>query len=225
MAMSEKTQLVEKPNDMTAEVPAETGIPGTPDKLFFLQSSSGDFSDELRVLDLSSSITFSTFEDATHDEFYAAVEKAAKNRQNDRAAWVYELTRKSFSSNMQIHDSSNHGVVAAELDLSILKHYGTWKLSFPQGSRHSSHDLEIKPVSILQKQETFVKDGTMYIWDMTMGGKRGELYKTINGKKALVAAFAAKSWFKNNCVLVMDTKEVGDVVVVGSCVAALNRDI
>lgn len=220
MAVSEKPSVVE-----TVEMPAETGVPGTPDKLFFIQSSSGDFSDELRVLDITSSITFSTFQDTKCDTFYKTVEKVAKDRQNDGSAWVYELNRKTFSSNLQIRDVKDRGNMAAELYLSILKHYGTWKLSFPTSSRHSSHDLEIRPVSILRKQETFVKDGTLYMWDMTMGGKRGELYKSIGGKKVLVAEFEAKAWFKNSCVLVMDTKEVGDVVVLGSCVAALNRDI
>ncbi|TWU70579.1 hypothetical protein ED733_000480 [Metarhizium rileyi] len=201
------------------------GVPGSPNKLFFVQSSSGDFSDELRAVDVGSSLPSATFQDIVQDSFYGAVEKAARNRRNDGSAWAYELTRRAFSSNLQIFDVSKRGTVAAELDLSVLKRYGTWKLSFPSGSKQSCHDLDICPVGILRKQETFVKDGALYMWDMTMGGKRGQLYKEVDGDKVLVAAFKAKTWFRNSCVLAMDTSEVGEVVVLGSCVAALNRDI
>ncbi|KAK2616300.1 hypothetical protein QQS21_000734 [Conoideocrella luteorostrata] len=207
------------------EMPVETGAPGTPDRLLFIQSFSGDFSDELRVFDLSPCVCPSTFTEIRSNKFYGAVETAAKDRQNDRSAWAYELKRETFSSNLQIHDASDGGDVAADLDLTILKRYGTWKLKFPPGSRHSIHDLDIRAVSILRKQETFVKDGILYMWDMTGGGKRGALHKTVGGKKALIAEFVAKSWFKNSCVLAVDTKEVDDVVALGTCVAALNRDV
>lgn len=201
----------------------EPGTPGTPNKLLFIQSSSGDFSDELRVLDLSPSVTFSTFQAVKHDAFYSAVEKAAKSRQNDSSAWAYEANRKTFSSKLQIHDTKAHGDLAAELDLSVLKHYGTWRLSFPRGSRHSSHDVDICPGGMLRKQETFTADDGVYVWDMA--GKRGELYKVVDGRRMLVAEFVAKSWFANSCVLVLDARMVGDVVCLGTCVAALNRDI
>ncbi|KAF5125025.1 hypothetical protein E5D57_009709 [Metarhizium anisopliae] len=118
-----------------------------------------------------------------------AVDKAAGNRQNGRSARVYNLSSTTLSSGLRIQDSSNRGDLAAELHLSVLKRYGTW--------RHCGHDVR-----------------TPYVWDTTMGGKR-----------VLVGEFRARARFRNSCVLVMDTKEVDNVVTSGSCVAALNRDV
>ncbi|EXU96408.1 hypothetical protein X797_010526 [Metarhizium robertsii] len=79
-----------------------------------------------------------------------AVDKAAGNRQNGRSARVYNLSSTTLSSGLRIQDSSNRGDLAAELDLSVLKRYGTW--------RHCGHDVEIRPVGIMRKQETVVED-------------------------------------------------------------------
>ncbi|KAH0592249.1 hypothetical protein MHUMG1_09995 [Metarhizium humberi] len=79
-----------------------------------------------------------------------AVDKAAENRQNGRSARVYNLSSTTLSSGLRIQDSSNRGDLAAELDLSVLKRYGTW--------RHCGHDVEIRPVGIMCKQETVVED-------------------------------------------------------------------
>ncbi|QLI73030.1 uncharacterized protein G6M90_00g105580 [Metarhizium brunneum] len=111
-----------------------------------------------------------------------------------------------LSSGLRIQDSSHRGDLAVELHLSVLKRYGTW--------RHCGHGVEIRPVGIMCKQDTFAKNSTPYVWDTTMGGKR-----------VLVGEFRARARFGNSCVLVMDTKEVDNVVTSGSCVAALNRDV
>lgn len=194
-------------------------------KIFFIQSHSGDFSDELRISDLSANLAVHDFTKDMTDSFYKEAERIVKDRQHDRSAWVYEMRRATFSSMLQIHDTADGGKVVAELELSILKRYGTWKLSFPAGSTHSSCDVEITPVSIMQNKEAFVVGKDSYMWDMSMGGKKGELRKTVDGKEICVGRFAAKEWFKNSCVLVLDSDEVEDVIGLGTCVAALNRDI
>ncbi|KHO11105.1 Ribonuclease H-like protein [Metarhizium robertsii ARSEF 23] len=100
-----------------------------------------------------------------------AVDKAAGNRQNGRSARVYNLSSTTLSSGLRIQDSSNRGDLAAELDLSVLKRYGTW--------RHCGHDVEIRPVGIMRKQETVVEDGTLYLRDMTMSLRPGRGLGTV----------------------------------------------
>ncbi|GJN75638.1 hypothetical protein PCL_04479 [Purpureocillium lilacinum] len=200
----------------------------TPTKVFFINSSSGDFSDELHVLDLTSNVTLSPCSSTSPipDSLRDEVERAASEQKNDRSAWSFELTRGTFSSTMEFHDASAGGAVAAELDMPVLKHYSVWKVRFPEGSPHSSHDVEVRPVSIWKKQETFVKDSVPYLWDMSMGGKGGVLYKTVEFEKRVpVAQFVAKNWFKNCCVLVLDDRQLDAVVALSTCVAVLNRDI
>ncbi|UNI18553.1 hypothetical protein JDV02_004816 [Purpureocillium takamizusanense] len=147
--MTEKTQ--------TLAIDGHEHASFTPTKVLFINSSSGDFSDELQVLDLTS-----------------------------------------------------HTV------------------RFPADSTHCAHDVELRPVSVWAKQETFVKDSVPYLWDMSMGRKSGVLYKTVGldeKQRVPVAKFVAKNWFKNCCVLLLDEGRLDAVVTLATCVAVLNRDI
>jgi hypothetical protein len=201
---------------------ANTGAPRT---LFYIKSSSGDFSDELRVLDLSGSLKFTSSKDFDVKDTYKKVEQAAKEREHDANAWSYQMNRGALSAVLNIHDFSDSGRVVAELNMSILKHYGTWKLSFTQESRFGHQVIDVTPVSLLKKQERFTFGSSSYMWDMTMGGGCGILYKAFDGKYERIGEFVAKSWFKNSCVLMLDTEEVDELVGLATCVAALNRDI
>lgn len=201
------------------------GISGTPRSLFYIKSSSGDFSDELRVLDLTSSIKLASFEEFDPKTTYKQVEQAASERQNDANAWSYQMNRGALSAVLKIHDCADGGRVVAELNMSILKHYGTWKLYFTKESHFGGQVVDVKPVSLLKKQEQFTFGSSSYTWDMTMGGGVGILYKIVDEKQEKIGEFAAKSWFKNSSVLILDTDEVDELVGLATCVAALNRDL
>lgn len=198
---------------------------GTPRTLLYIKSSSGDFSDELRVLDLGGSIKLTSFQDFDVKETYKQIEQAAKEREHDSNAWSYQMNRGALSAVLNIHDCTEGGCVVAELNMSILKHYGTWKLSFTQTSQFGTEVIDVTPVSLLKKQERFTVGSSSYMWDMTMGGGCGVLYKMIDGKQEQVGEFVAKSWFKYSCALMLDTDEVDELVGLATCVAALNRDI
>jgi len=198
----------------------------SPTKVLFFQSSSGDFSDELHVVDLSADLTLGAYNGEITEDFRKQVEKISKEKKHDRSRWSYELKRNTFSSTMQFHDAASGGAVVAELGMSILQRLGTWKISFPNNSKHSSHDIEMRPVSFWKKEETFVKDSVQYLWDAAGGAKGGKLYKVVDekvGTRVPVAEYVAKKWFQNSCVLVMDTTQLDELVVLASCVAILNR--
>jgi hypothetical protein len=212
--MAEKKELIASPIDGNATL--------KPSKIYFFKSSSGDFSDELHVLDLSASVSMAQWAGSINEAFCNHVDNLAKEKKNDSSIKVFELNRGTFSSTMQFHDAAAGGDVVAELYMPVLKHFGGWQLKFPENSPHSSHNIEIRPVSMMRSEETFVKDSVSYSWDAA-SGKRGSLFKTIDGKKKLIAEFSAKTWFKNSCVLVMDSEQLDAVVTLATCVAVLNR--
>lgn len=189
-----------------------------------IQSSSGDFSDELRVLNLSHAAKLVDIKDSLSKTFQDDIERAAKAHEFDKDAWVYQMNRAALSSVLKIHDTSKAGVVTAKLDMSILGHYGEWKLSV-QGE---ADDVVMRRPGMFTKEEMFSFHGVKYVWDMSAGGKTGKLLSEAKEGPKLIAQFSAKGWFKNSCILAIDGEEMDgldDVVVLGTCVAALNRDI
>ncbi len=202
-----------------------SGISGGPRRLFYVKSSSGDFSDELHVLDLTSSFKLASFEDFDPKKAYKQIEQVVAERQHDANAWSYEMHRGALSAVLNIHDCADGGRVVAELNMSILKHYGTWRLSFTKDSQFGGQVVDVKAVSLLKKQEQFTFGSSSYTWDMTIGGGTGVLYKIAGEKRDKIGEFIAKSWFKNSSVLILDTDEVDELVGLATCVAALNRAI
>lgn len=188
--------------------------------VFMIKSSSGDFSDELRVQNLSKAAQLDHIEECLAREFQEAVERASEAQDLDKHAWVYQMNRPALSSVMKIHDTSDGGNVAARLDMSILGHYGTWTLSLADGT-----DIAMRRLGIFAKEELFEHNGTRYRWDMTTGSKQGRLYREDASGQKQVAQFTAKGWFKNNCILAVEAGELDSLVALGTCVAALNRDI
>lgn len=205
-----------------SEKPQHTG---TPTRIYFIKGSSGDFSHDNRVQDLTSTTTLTSFKDLDFDTLYKSAEQESKQRQHDSSAWAYQMHRGGLSAVLEIHDSANGGKAVAELNMSVLKHYGTWKLMFTEDSNFSGQAVDITPVSVLRKQEMFDFQKDKFMWDMTMGGGRGVLYKLNEGQKEQIGEFAAKTWFKNTCVLVLNTEKVDGLLGMATCVAALNRDI
>ncbi|KAH8880292.1 hypothetical protein GQ53DRAFT_774306 [Thozetella sp. PMI_491] len=215
--MSEKSN---SPKNDAPEV-AEDIAALMPDRVFFLTSSSGDFSDEIRVLDVTNHVSL-VDPGAITEPFAREVERVGKERSKDKSTWAYDLDRNTFSSTMRFQDAAAGGAVVAELDMPILKHYGGWTIRFPEQSKHSNHSIEMRPLGVWKKQESFVKDSVPYLWDMSKG-KGGQLSAVIGEKKVPVAAFVAQHWFKNNCVLAFNSKMLDQVVVLASCIAVLNR--
>ena len=189
--------------------------------VYMIQSSSGDFSDELRVLDLSGSADLVALEDCLTQDFQEAIDVASKTRSMDKDAWRYQMNRSPLSPVLNIYDTSDGGRVAAELDMSILGHWGTWKLSL----RDRPDEVTLRRVGVFTKEETFNIDGVNYRWDMTGGRKQGKLYSEAKEGRRQVAQFVARGWFRNRCIVATNCDELDDLVVLGTCVAALNRDI
>ena len=206
-------------NDSQAAQPS--GL--TPNRVFFFTSASGDFSDELRVLDVTSAVSMSTFAGSVTEKFSKHVETLSKEREFDSSLVAFDLRRKALSSTMKFHDARQGGQVVAELDMAILKHFGAWSIRFPGQSPHSAHDVEIRPDGILQSNEHFIKDSVTYNWTVSSLAKTGALHTVLDGRKVPVAEFVAKRWLKNCGVLVLNTELLDEVVTLATCVAVINR--
>jgi hypothetical protein len=95
------------------------------------------------------------------------------------------------------------------------------KFSFPQGSPHSGHDIEMKPISIGRRAEGFTKDSTLYFWDKV--DNIAVLTKVVGEKRVEIAKFGAKHGYDKGGALALDTAQLDELVTVITCVALLQQ--
>jgi len=199
-----------KPEDF----PLDESIALDPDKIFFIKSSSGHSSD-VAIFDVTTKVE-RNYDDMS-DQFVDEVETLAKDVEPSSA--TLELKRPRFLKRRTIvMDDSKEQV--AEINAPVLG-FGVRKFSFPQGSSHSSHDIEMKPVSIGSRAEGFVKDSVQYFWDKQ--DKIATLSKVMGDKRVHIAKFGAKHNYDKGGVLALDTQQIDAVVAMITCVALLQQ--
>ena len=104
--------------------------------------------------------------------------------------------------------------------------YGVTHITFPADSVRCSHTLEVKPLSTARRAQSFVKDSVPYAWETPGGFKSGRmsLYKLIGSKKIEVARYKSESGrFHTGGPLVLETREVDELVASLTCMALLNQ--
>lgn len=101
---------------------------------------------------------------------------------------------------------------------------GTTTLTFPNGSKHSSHPIEIKPLGVGRRAESFVKDSVMYTWENERFKiENKNLIKAIGSEKVEVAKYSQKTGHDKEGLLVVNTGEVDELVAVLTCFAVLQH--
>jgi hypothetical protein len=101
---------------------------------------------------------------------------------------------------------------------------GTTTLTFPEGSKHSNHPIEIKPSGVGRHVESFVKDSMMYVWEnerVKVANKT--LVKLVESEKVRVARNGQKTGQDTDGVLVVDTGVVDELVAVMTSLAVLRH--
>jgi hypothetical protein len=103
---------------------------------------------------------------------------------------------------------------------------GTATFTFPDGSKHSSHEISLKPQRLFRRTNTFVQDSVDYEWhcDSRWKSNRMTLVKSIGGRKIVVARYAQKwgDWSAEGVILI-DEKEIDVAVAALTAVATLKK--
>ncbi|KAI0382795.1 hypothetical protein F5Y04DRAFT_43849 [Hypomontagnella monticulosa] len=150
-----------------------------------------------------------------HSETKTKLEKQPVALKLQRSAW--------YSNSMSVRDGNDNAV--ASLSTSLLS-FSRWTLSFPAGSPHSTHAIEMRPTGIGTRADIFVKESVPFFWEMfngPAGGRIDKLFKVVDGKRVEVARFVAKHMRDREGALFLDEALVDEVVAGVTCVAVLNR--
>jgi hypothetical protein len=220
---------------MSSAVPAVTDearytSSSRPNKVYYMHAVSG-FSKTINVLDLTTECSlmesysddgFMTEEFRSH-VFEVAGKKIKNNRTN--TGCVHTLNKRCWfsSRDLQCYDT-NTGEMLAETVCPI---WGTWSIVFPPASAHSTHSLQMKPISAGCRQMSFVKDSVEYIWDLHHGIYGGSLFRVSPGgfpvqSLVRIGEFEADHGLGKKAVLVLNC-EIDEVVGIVTCAALMNR--
>ncbi|KAH8743935.1 hypothetical protein F5883DRAFT_31172 [Diaporthe sp. PMI_573] len=215
-----------------ADETKSTSSNSRPNKVYYLHAVSG-FSKTINVLDLTTEVSLMEAynDDGTMTEAFRShvCEIARKKIQNSRnganSDCVYTLNKHSWFSS---HDLECYHTLTGEmLAETACPISGSWSVVFPHGSIHSTHSLQMKPISAGCRQLSFVKDSTEYIWDLHHGIYGGSLYR-VSPKgypvQSLVriGEFEADHGFGKKAVLLLNF-ELDEVVGIVTCAALMNR--
>ena len=203
------------------DIPVDEAISLRPTTILYIVSQSG-WARDTNVLDLTAQLHDSYQDDLT-PEFKASARRLASS--SPPLAPIFTLTRARWYSTSRLTVTDAAGVQLAEWHSPILA-YGVTHIRFPEDSPHCSHAVEVKPLSIYRRAQSFVKDSATYAWET---GERFEpgrmsLYKATGAKKIEVARYESDSGgFTVGGPLVLETREVDDLIALLTCMAVLNQ--
>lgn len=202
-------------------MPIDQAITLHPTRILYIVPQSG-WARETKVLDLTAQL-HDTYHDDLTAEFKAAAKRIAGS--TPAPAPIFTLTRTHWYSSSRLTVTDTAGAQLAEWHSPIMG-YGVTHISFPANSLHCSHALEVKPISIGRRAQSFINDSATYVWEA--GGRfnsgRMSLYKAIGAKKIEVARYESNSGtFIAGGLLILETREVGELVAMLTCMAVLNQ--
>jgi hypothetical protein len=202
---------MKKPEDF----PTDERASFTPTKIFYIRAPK-NFSGDVTTHDVTS-LTTDTY-DGLSGSYIDTVKALSHGLLAETADYTFK--RKSFL-HTHTHVFSTTGLRVAEISAPVFA-FGARTFVFPKSSAHSSHAIEMKPVGVARRAESFVKDSVLYFWD-TEGMKVVDrvLVKVVGGKKVPVARYGSRHAWDGSGVLVVDGREVDEAVAVVSCVALL----
>ncbi|KAH8175076.1 hypothetical protein LIA77_06495 [Sarocladium implicatum] len=195
-----------------------------PDKVFLLKSS-GTLTTSIHAHNVSSEGAISSYLGVSDftitNDFRQAVEKAVRD---ENIAESYTFSRAAFySTTIQMTKTAESSTTPlATLSRSLLS-LGKQTITFPSSSPHSDHEITIAPVGVGRSSHMFVKDSVPYFWDVVEGGTHWRLHKVVEGRRVRVGELSVRRAYGKDCVVVLDGREIGEVVGLVSCVAVLFR--
>lgn len=208
-------------NSSILNIPIDGAITLRPTKILYIVPQSG-WARDTTILDLTSQL-HSSYHDKITSELKASAKRLANSSPPTEP--IFTLTRAHWYSSSRITVTDAAGVQLAEW-YSPLMGYGVTHISFPQDSPHCSHALEVKPLSVARRAQTFVNNSATYAWET--GGRfksgRMSLFKAVVAKKIEVARYESDTGgFIAGGLLVVETREVDELVALLTCMAVLNQ--
>jgi hypothetical protein len=203
------------------EIPIDATVNLRPNRILYIVPQSG-WARDTKILDLTSQLHNSYHDDLT-PELKASAKRLASS--TPPPAPVFTLTRAHWYSSSRLTITDTAGAQLAEWHSPIMA-YGVTHIKFPEHSPHCSHALEVKPLSVARRAQSFIKDSATYVWETSGRFKSGRmsLYKAIGGKKIEVARYESdSSAFTAGGPLVLETREVDELVALLTCMAVLNQ--
>lgn len=186
-----------------------------PNQVFYLKGAI-HFKKTAQIMNLSGMVRqrFSNFSPAFLQDVQRANEKAQESP-------TYEI--KSCGEMMRTIKTmtNSSGEKLCDLNITFIS-FDSSTVKFPKDSPHSRHPIEMCPVGngADEKHEAFVKNSIPYFWDMT-SGQFGVLYKCLNQKRVEIAKVCGYG-FAKDAVLVLDGRELDDVVALATVIILLN---
>ena len=203
------------------KMPIDKTVALQPTRILYIVAQSG-WDRETKILDLTSQLLDSYQDDFTED-FNASVKRLVGS--SPPPPPIFTLTRAHWYSSSRLTITDAEGAQLAKWHSPILG-YGVTHITFPEHSTHCTHALEVKPLSVARRAQSFISDSATYAWE-TAGrfkSSRMSLYKAIAGKKIEVARYESESGgFTAGGPVVLGTKEVDDLVALLTCMAVLNQ--
>lgn len=202
-------------------MPIDEAITLRPTRILYIVPQSG-WAQDTKILDLTAQPHDSYPDDLT-PEFKASAKRLASS--TPPLAPIFTLTRAHWYSSSRLTVTDSAGTQLAEWHSPIMA-YGATHIRFSADSPHCSHELEVKPLKIGRRAQSFVNNSTTYVWET--GGRfksgRMSLYKAIGAKKIEAARYESDSGtFIAGGLLVLETREVDELVALLTCMAVLNQ--
>lgn len=203
------------------EIPVDKAVTLRPTRILYIIPQSG-WARDTKILDLTSQLHNSYHDDLT-PEFCVSAKRLASS--TPPPAPIFTLTRAHWYSSSRLTVTDAASVQVAEWHSPLLA-YGVTHINFPEDSPHCSHALEVKPLSVARRAQSFVKDSATHAWEASGRFKSGRmsLHKAAGAKKIEVARYESDSGaFTAGGPLVLETREVDELVALLTCLAVLNQ--
>jgi len=203
------------------DMPTDESIKLRPTKILYIIPQS-NWARKTSILDLTDQLHESFREDFT-PEFHKSAKRLVVEL--PQLPLFLSLTRDHWYSSSHIVATNAKDEKVAEWHSPAMS-YGNTTITFPEGSTHSDHHLDLKAVKLTARAQSFVKDSITYVWVAEKRFKSGSLslYKVGESKKVEVARYQSDSGgFVTGGPLAVVTSEVDEVVAALTCLAVLNQ--
>ncbi|KAI1500065.1 hypothetical protein F5X99DRAFT_256325 [Biscogniauxia marginata] len=203
------------------DFPVNQDVVFSPTQVFYLKGCI-HFKNTATIVNLTGQVRqpFDDFSRAFMDDVSQAAEKLAS-----RPTYNVGSSGDMMRTLKTVTDAAS-GERLCDLNMTFVS-FDSSTVRFPAGSPHSRHEIELCPVGGANrdgapKHEAFVKNSIPYFWDMTgAGGRVGILYKCLNQTRVEIARVTGLG-FDKDAVLVLNGRELDDVVALSTCVILLN---
>lgn len=208
-----------------------------PSKIFYLRTSS-EKAIHSSALDLTATCLSSFGEDFS-PEFHELVQVALRANPSFSPTWqLAEAHHHRWSDTRLVVSAASSGVEVAQFHSALLS-FGASHIHFPVESTHCSHEITVRPLSLLNRAQAFVKDSITYVWETPTvalprssssssklpGRRKVSLYKAVSSKKVEIARYeSASGKFELNGVLALEEREIDPLVAVLTLVGVLQQN-